>query len=211
MIFAIAFWIHILAGGVALGVFWLPLVTKKGGRAHRLAGWVYVGAAATIAVTAVINCIAMLLVHRLAGIFLLYVALLAAASALLGVRALRRQPRTAIDVAPPALLVVGGIALVAWGLYLRMALFVAFAVLGAAVGVGQLRRRRAWNVAHVNGMGTSCITTVTAFVVTNGQRMGLRVFDVFLWMIPVLLGAVALFAWGRVVERQRRDGRRPRP
>jgi len=42
--------VHIAAGAVALSVFWVPLVTKKGGRTHRRAGWVYVVAAATLAI-----------------------------------------------------------------------------------------------------------------------------------------------------------------
>ena len=38
--FAIARGIHIAAGVTALATFWLPMVTKKGGRLHRRVGWV---------------------------------------------------------------------------------------------------------------------------------------------------------------------------
>jgi uncharacterized membrane protein len=112
--------VHIAAGAVALLVFWVPLVTKKGGRTHRRAGWVYVAAAATLATTGFLLCIPLVSggspLRWRAGIFLAYVSVLAGASAQLGVRALRTKGRAgasrgAIDLVPPLLLVAGGVAL----------------------------------------------------------------------------------------------------
>ena len=34
--------LHIVGGTVGLATFWLPLVTRKGGRLHRRVGWIYV-------------------------------------------------------------------------------------------------------------------------------------------------------------------------
>src|SRR5271165_4345750 len=85
--------VHIAAGAVALLVFWVPLVTKKGGRTHRRVGWVYVGAAGTLALTGFWLCIQLVSSDRplrwRAGFFLAYVSVLAGASAQFGVRALR--------------------------------------------------------------------------------------------------------------------------
>ncbi len=106
--------VHIAAGTVALLVFWVPLVTKKGGRTHRRVGWVYVAAAATLAITGFFLCIQLVSggspLRWRAGIFLAYVSVLAGASAQLGVRALRTKERAgasraAIDLIPPLLLV----------------------------------------------------------------------------------------------------------
>src|ERR1700729_3568840 len=111
--FKIVLWVHVLAGAVALSTFWVPLVTKKGGPAHRRAGWAYVVAAATIALTALVNCARMLTdaspSNDRPGIFLAYVGVLAAANAQIGVRALGTKRRTTasrnpVDLAPPALL-----------------------------------------------------------------------------------------------------------
>ncbi len=182
--------VHIAAGAVALLVFWVPLVTKKGGRTHRRAGWVYVAAAATLATTGFLSCIPLVSdgspLRWRAGIFLAYVSVLAGANALFGVRALQTKGRAgvsrgAIDVAAPLLLVAGGVALAAFGIGQSRVLFVLFAALGVVIGVTHLlfwltrpAHERAWFFAHTNGMGTSCITTITASA-TSSPFQSMRV------------------------------------
>jgi hypothetical protein len=46
-------------------------------------------------------------------------------------------------------------------------------------------------------MGTSCIATLTAFVVANAQRLGLRTFDVRLWAVSIAALTVGLTIWRR--------------
>src|SRR5271156_5531199 len=99
--FKLALWIHVLAGTVALSVFWLPLVTKKGGLAHRRVGWVYVVAAATIALTTFLRS-----------------------------KGRTTASRDPVDLLPPALLVAGGVALTAYALQKGVVLFGVFAALG---------------------------------------------------------------------------------
>jgi uncharacterized membrane protein len=208
LLYSVVLTLHIAAGAVALLVFWIPLVAKKGGRLHRRVGWVYVGAASTIAVTGVVVCGRLIndsnpLRHR-AGVFLLYIGVLAAASALFGVRALttkRREgaSRSLVDLLPPVLLVLGGLGLAAFGIKEAMPLYLLFAGLGVVQGVARLRfwltppvTTKEWFVAHMSGMGTSCITTVTAFSVVNAHRLGLRTFDLAVWVVPALAGGIAL-------------------
>jgi uncharacterized membrane protein len=198
-------------------VFSVPLVTKKGGRTHRRVGWVYVAAAATVAVTGFLSCIPLVSGGPLrwrAGIFLAYVSVLAGTSALFGVRALRTKGRTgasraAIDLVPPLLLVAGGVALATFGIHRSVVLYVFFAALGVVLGVAQLRfwltppaHARAWFLAHMTGMGTSCITTVTAFVVVNARRFGMRTFDLRLWAAPIAILAIGLTLWRRYYARR---------
>ena len=210
--------IHIAAGVVALLVFWLPLVAKKGGPFHRRVGWVYVVAAGVIASTGFVVCGRLIGDHnplrQRAGFFLFYVGVLAAASAELGVRALRTKARTApskalVDLVPPALLVVGGVALAAFGVKEAMVLYVAFAALGIVQGISRLRfwltppsSSKEWFFAHMGGMGTSCITTVTAFFVVNAHRLGMRTFDLALWLGPPMAGAIGLTIWIRYYRRR---------
>jgi hypothetical protein len=209
--------LHVLAGGVALAVFWLPLVTKKGGQAHRRFGWVYVVAAATIAVTGFGNCARMLTDgdprNDGRAMFLAYVATLAAASAQSGVRALGTKHhvaarRSLVDLAPPALLLVFGLALAGFGAVSGVVLYVAFAALGMSIGATQLRfwllaprTRIDWLIAHMGGMGVSCITTLTAFLVLNAPRFGVRAFHVAVWMAPAIVGGVGLSLWQRSYRR----------
>ena len=149
LIFRIVLGIHIIAGAAALLVFWIPLVTRKGGRTHRRAGWAYVTAAAIVAVTGIASA-GRLMVYDprphawRAGIFLVYVGLFAAESALLGARALRPHTRAdsvnnAVDLVPSLLLVAGGVALVAFGVSQAQLLFVLFAALGVGQGAMHLR------------------------------------------------------------------------
>lgn len=44
--------LHIVAGFVALAVFAVPIVTRKGGKVHVYIGWIYVWAMGTVAVSA---------------------------------------------------------------------------------------------------------------------------------------------------------------
>jgi hypothetical protein len=181
-------------------------------------GLVYVAAAAVVAVTGILSCGRLMTdgrpAHLRTGIFLAYVGLLAGESALLGVRALRTKGRTgasrsAIDLAPPLLLVTAGIALAAFGTVHSKVLYVLFAGLGAVLGVAHLRfwltppsHGREWFLAHMSGMGTSCITTVTAFAVVNAQRLGMRTFDVGLWAVPIAVGGIGVTLWQRHYARR---------
>ena len=49
-----AFYIHIVLGSIALVVFWLPLLTKKGGKNHRLTGKIFVYSMYAVSISGVI-------------------------------------------------------------------------------------------------------------------------------------------------------------
>lgn len=46
---------HVIPGFIGLAAFWIPIVTKKGGRAHRACGWVFAVCAAIVLSTALIS------------------------------------------------------------------------------------------------------------------------------------------------------------
>ena len=45
-------WAHVVAGGMALILFWIPVIAPKGGRAHVRVGWIYVFCMSVVVVTA---------------------------------------------------------------------------------------------------------------------------------------------------------------
>lgn len=229
LVFHIVLGLHIIAGAAALLVFWIPLVTRKGGTTHRRAGWVYVVAAAIVAVTGIASA-GRLVFHDprphawRGGIFLIYVGLFAAESALLGARALRPKARAdsgqgAIDLVPSLLLVAGGVALVPFGFSQGRLLFVLFAALGIGQGAMHLRSwrdhrksREGRLLAHMTAMGTSCITTLTAFVVVNAPRLGMRTFDARLWAVPIVgLGVGLAFMRRHYAKRFAQGSAPPEP
>jgi cytochrome c-type biogenesis protein CcmH/NrfF len=55
----------------------------------------------------------------------------------------------------------------------------------------------------MGGMGTSCITTLTAFVVVNARRLGMHTFDVGLWATPIVVLGIGLTLWRRAYVRRR--------
>jgi hypothetical protein len=203
--FDLALGAHVAAGFLALSVFWIPLVTKKGGPAHRRVGFVYVFAMLLLSATALVVCalrIAEGRPERIArALFFAYVAVIASSSALAGVRALR--PRVgwvrAADVALFLALAVGGALLGAWGARAGVLLYAGFGALGLALGALRVRffvrppvTHAERVLDHMNGMGVACIATLTAFLVLNAPRLGLGTFNVVVWFAPPVVGGIAL-------------------
>ena len=148
------------------------------------------------------------------GVFLLFVALLSATNTWLGVRGLERKPSHlghAIDLSFPVALALASIALFAYGVSQGSTLFIGFAVLGAVLGVGQIRVWKGWATRnggapavttrqmraarHVTGMGGSCIATITAFLVVNANHLGFH-GSILPWFFPAIVGT-GLITWAR--------------
>jgi hypothetical protein len=217
MIERVLFVLHVAAGAIALSSFAIPLLARKGGRAHRRAGWVYACAMGLAAVSAWGLC-----AHRLAdertendraALFLAFVGLLAANTAGTGLRAIRTKARApgraaAIDVGSSVVLLACAGGLGALAIVERSVLFGAFAALGVFVATGQLRfwlrppaTRMPWLFAHFVNMLAACIGTVTAFLVVNASRLGLGDYAVVLWIAPGVLGGIAITLLSRHYRR----------
>jgi len=143
--------------------------------------------------------------HRANALFLFFIAVLASDSAWVGVRALRAargssSSQRLLDLAAPSLLLACSVGLGALGMLRGALLHVFFALLGTLLALGQLRgaRRPASTRAdaiarHIGGMGVSCITTLTAFLVTNARHVfHIGAFNLFVWITPAVLGAIAI-------------------
>jgi uncharacterized membrane protein len=217
--FTIARGIHIAAGMTALAAMWIPIFARKGGRAHRKAGWVYVGAMAAVAFTGIAVSGWRLLydddpARRNFSYFLLYIAVLAASATSTGVRALRRKDRAAPhrgawDLGISGLLVLAGAGSAALGIVAGQVLFIAFAPIGLLVGGSQLfywlrapGNRMHWWIEHMISMLTACISTITAVAVVNAPRLGLSRASLWIWIgLPAVL-AVGASVWTRYYRKK---------
>jgi uncharacterized membrane protein len=219
----VARWLHIASGALALGALFVPLLARKGGRAHRAVGRVYVRAMNGVAGTGVVLAAAKLgdPATRDGGIFLLYVGLLAATTTAHGDAALRHKGRVGPvrefdTVGFPALLAVAGLAMVARALVAGDVLPAAFGAIGISTGLSALRywlgdAHEGWLHQHIGGMIASAIGTVTAFSVVNADRFGLPVPGWVVWLAPTMIGVPAMQLWQRAWAPRSRSPQVARP
>lgn len=158
-------WAHIAAGAIALIVFWVPAIAKKGGRTHIRAGWVYVACMSIVVVSAFLmsglvfsaplavrgiqqplsagEMAGFLREQRIFASFLGFLAGITLASGWMGIGATRtkREPerlRTAFLMALNAGLIATGVAILVFGLRNRVWPLVGLSPLGPALGSGNL-------------------------------------------------------------------------
>jgi uncharacterized membrane protein len=211
-------WAHIFGGSVALIALWIPMVTRKGSRLHRRAGWVYACAMWTAALAALGLCAVRLLdadkSNDGAAWLLAFLGLLAANGAITGIRALRTKARVQgrarrFDLASSALFMAASVALGGFGLAKGSTLHLAFSVLGLFLAARQLRywlrgprSPKDWWYLHMGNMLAAYIGTVTAFIVVNLPTFGLQRYAVPAFLGPGVLGGLAITIWTRHYRRK---------
>jgi uncharacterized membrane protein len=217
MIFETARIVHIIAGFVALFIFWVPIVTKKGGTTHIRVGWMYIMAMSLVAISALIMGLWRIYVdptadndRRAFSLFLIYIAILSSASAWFGIRVLRNKKRTSVhrnklDLFFSMLLFGGGIVISIYGFSIHSPLITWFPFVGIFLGFNQLRywltppqTKMSWFFEHITSMMGCCIATITAFTVFGAPRL-LHVSseNPLLWFFPtiVMVPIIVGFVW----------------
>jgi hypothetical protein len=211
--------LHVIGGSAALLAMGIPLVSRKGGRLHRRAGWVFVAGMAVVSLTALL-----LSGHRFlfdtnpsarrVGLFLFYVGVLTAATVSAGVRAPGAKHRTGPhlhvwDVGIAALLTLGAAGMAAYGIISGVPLFFYYAITGAIVGGGQLRYwlrppngGMHWWFEHMRSMLGASIAAVTAFLVINAGNIGLPRQSLIVWLAPTVVGVPLMIVWVRHYRRK---------
>lgn len=201
--------IHLATGLAALILFWIPALTKKGGTWHRAAGRWYVWAMAVITITGIALALLFLAQGRWqTALFLLFLGVITGTSLWNGWRVLRvkREPAryvTAGHTAVALLNVIGGLALIAFGIVVKMPLFYAFGPVGLAIGGNMLaftlrggrRDPLYWRAEHFTGMIGSGIASHVAFLAFGGSRLfgwGTSGYGLILWLAPVVIGTLAI-------------------
>jgi uncharacterized membrane protein len=204
---------HALAGALALLVFAIPLVSKKGGKLHVKAGWVYTGAMAFVGLSAFVITPwrvffdpAKTTSSEDFSIFLFYISVFTLTAISYGLASLKNKQRKTTSrsikhIGPPMATVLIGLLTQAIGLKSQNPLLIAFPFLGHFTAKAQLqywlqlpKEKMHWWYAHMNGMFVACIATVTAFLVTAVPRMwpGPIAQSPILWIAPgVILGTIA--------------------
>lgn len=212
-------YLHIAGGTAALLAMLIPLTTKKGGRVHRRAGWVFVSGMTIVSITAFVLAGARWLTDprpqgRDAGAFLFFVAILTASGVSAGVRVLRLKTRTAThrhpwDVGLPLVLTASSAALAVYGLTTGNTLFTAFSLVGFFSGGSRLAywlrppsHPMHWWFEHMAAMLASCIAATTAFLVVNTPRLGLGTFSLIPWLVPTIIGVPTIAIWTRYYRKK---------
>jgi hypothetical protein len=159
-------WMHVGAGGLALILFWIPAIARKGGRTHIRAGWFYVACMSVVVVTALamselaftipltVRRIArplstaelsdFLRGQRLSATFLAYLAGLTLAAGWQGIWAVetKREPkamRTLFSLALNVVVLLAGLTVLVLGIKYRSGPLIGLSPIGPLIGAGNLR------------------------------------------------------------------------
>lgn len=202
-------WSHILAGLAALLLFWVPALTRKGGRVHRRAGALYVWAMGIVVLSAVPLSARFLWQGKwLAGVFLAYLAVITFTALWSGRTVLwhKHSPDRFYGPVVKALGVlnlVSALAVLVVGLRTQVWLFVFFAPIGLIAAADAWQKTRApvtdphyWWYEHIGGMIGTGIAAHVAFL-NFGARWLIPGYSLdgwlgmLAWLVPVVAGVVA--------------------
>ena len=214
---------HISAGFVALSLFWLQAYSVKGNRRHRRVGNLYVKLMWIVVISAMLLCIISVVDGRYAiASFLLFLALITAKPLWLGVAILKakntqsggqrtkylRRYRIA-SVMINFLIVLAGLVMIFYGLYIGGQGIAALLVIFGGLGVINVFELRAslkafgssdlsdWVKEHIVSMGTSGIAAHTAFLVFGANRLlpaaiTQSYWSFLPWLAPAVIGTALI-------------------
>lgn len=207
--------LHLATGFIALAAFWLPLFTRKGGRFHRTAGWIFVGAMSVILVSAATMTVQRIVAgDRGFALFLGFLTLITFAAVRGGIMVLRRKAgphlmRTPFDFAILVLIFLAGLALL-WQWWLtRFPLLLVFGALGVLTAIPEMlawRRPppavpRYWFYQHFENMIIAGMAAHIAFFAFGSTRIWPDLYSGQPWWLmllpwvapfPAAFGAIAL-------------------
>jgi hypothetical protein len=159
-------WMHVGAGGLALILFWIPAIARKGGRTHIRAGWFYVACMSVVVVTALamsgltftipltvrrisrplspVELSDFLRGQRLFATFLAYLAGLTLAAGWQGIWVVetKREPkamRTPFSLAINGIVLLAGLTVLVLGIKYRSGPLIALSPIGPFIAAGNLR------------------------------------------------------------------------
>lgn len=212
------FLVHSLIGAVALIVLPIPLLSKKGGKGHVRAGWIYSTAMIGVGASAFIITPwrALLdpertLSSQSSAIFLFFISFFTLSSLWFGLIVLKFKrrlgpSRSLSHLLPPVMIIVLGLATQAIGIFTGNVLLILFPFLGHLTAKMHLdywlnspSGKMHWWFAHMDGMVIASIATVTAFLVTAVPRMSSSslAHSPILWIAPGIFGGILLNRWKR--------------
>lgn len=216
--FRLLFLLHIAGGAIALIALFFPLFSKKGGVLHVKTGWIYSIAMLIVGVSALLITPWRIFFDpartqetQSFAVFLFYISIFSISALWFGFKCLRNKKRTTCTLSasllgPPIAVILMSLIIQIIGLVLKNKLFIAFPFLGLSLAsihirywISKPRSRWHWWYAHMSGMITACISTITAFFVTAIPRLlqGDIARSPILWMTPGLIMGTVLVFWTR--------------
>ena len=228
---------HILTGAIGLLAFWVPVVARKGGRLHRLWGFIFTFsmlATGTIAIG--ISSLTLrdpvgthphlafdpALIAGIFGWMMLYLAVLTINLAWYGWSCIRGRHDHSVNRRPMNLFLQGAVTLTAancaWrGLLLEQYLMVGISFVGFATAATNLwfiykprRGPQDWLKEHLKGLVGAGISVYTAFFAFGAVRiMPELALNPALWAVPLITGlGIILYHWYRIGVQQSRRRQR---
>jgi uncharacterized membrane protein len=198
-LYALSLGLHLIAGSIALLLFWTAAGMKKGTPLHRRVGQVYLLAMVGVITSGAPLAHAMLERGSPVGaMFLCFLLLLVSTSCWSAWRAIRDRGNRRAYFGPmywffAAAVTLAGLAMIALGVQIGASLFMVFGGIGVLAGAGSLRswRRSAsdpkwWLKEHYGAMIGNGVATHIAFI-----GIGLR--NAIPGMDPQLLQSIAWF------------------
>jgi hypothetical protein len=206
---------HILTGAVGLTLFWVPVLGRKGARAHRRFGQVFAYALLATGGSAIGMSLCTLsdpagthpriadtaLVSGLFGWMMLYLATLTISLIWHGLMTIRNknhhlENRRWWNVALQVAVIVAALNCARYGVQIGQPLMMGIAIVGVASGVTNLvfiytdrPARLAYLKEHVKALVGAGISVYTAFMTFGlAQLLPSHAFNPTLWAIPIVIG-----------------------
>ena len=206
---------HVTAGSLSLILFWLPVITKKGGKLHNRIGVIYLYAMWIVVVTAFLLSIKNLYVgNYISAGFLGFLTILTSAPLWYAKAILNHKKGISkgyfyIFKTLHMLIFVSGVGLVVWAVSLKVQgaaiLMLVFGILGMTTfsdAFGEyekIQTREKWIITHLRGMLTTGIAAYTAFFAFGGSRFFANIlidqWMVIPWVLPSIMGAFGIRYW----------------
>ncbi len=204
---------HVTTGFVALILFWVPVVSRKGGKNHRKVGLAYVWFMALVAFSALLLSVENLVQGQIdIALFLGFLSLLTGRPLILGIESLKTKKGTTtryhyIHTLSSLTLVIAGMGLIAYAVLVNsemQILMLIFGILGISAikdmidlaRFGSKQGYAMWLSDHISNMITAGIAAHTAFLVFGASSFlsstlngGLAVAT---WVAPTVIGTLGI-------------------
>lgn len=204
--------LHVVAGFSALVSFWIPTLTRKGKRAHRLSGKVYVWLMWIVVLSAAALCLLKVAKGEYLGAaFLGFLSLITAQPLWYGIAVLRHKrelPRRVLLIRKvlSGLVSASALAMLITAAYLRLQGPAVLLLIFGLLGIGSvkdvfkpmptLRAAAHWLIDHLDGMIVSGIAAHTAFFAFGGNQFFTGLFVgpwvAIPWSLPTVIGVIAI-------------------
>ncbi|MEM7660212.1 MAG: hypothetical protein AAF399_29160 [Bacteroidota bacterium] len=212
LISQILLFLHIAAGFLSLGIFWIPIFTKKGGINHRHLGKLYLIFMWVVVISAALLSVKNVLVGRYQmAAYLGFIALITARPLWYGVAILNQKKGLSPSFQAKhlwfrAAILLASAALISFGIYLEGKNVAVLMFIFGGLGMADLPRflkdakqpvtDANWLKQHIVGMCTSGIAAYTAFFVFGANQFlaGLLpgYWAVIPWVAPTIVGTIGI-------------------